>query len=228
MAAITWYLTSNLAGTAQQEMSEVDPGAEAFASPVYGFITGTVAATNYASADAQTEVPSASFGATAQPDGSIVTTANAGDCWRSTNTYNGTFATANWTAHLCIRANTSAGGTSRGRVRVFSGPNADGSGATERTAAAQVCSTVTPATGTTTDSTLAFSVTGWTTSGAEYIFIQIGWETVTAGGMTTNDENFRVGNASGLGSRMISASFTSAAPPGGVFAKATHTIGGVS
>lgn len=211
MAAIVWYLTSSLGGTAHQAMSETDPGAEAFASPVYGWSTGTVVAARYARADAQNEVTSATFGTTVYPDGIIVTTAGAGDCFVSDTTYNGTFDTGTWTIDLNIRANGSAGGTSRGRVRVFSGPNQDGSSATERTSATMVGSTVTPSTSATTNSQCTGSVTGWTTSGAEYILIQVAWETVTAGGMATNDEDFRVGNASGAGTKVTSANFTATA-----------------
>ncbi len=215
-----WYLTSNLGGTAHQGMSETDPGTEAFASPVYGWIVGTNGANLYASADAQTEVARTVFSATLQPDGSIVTTAGAGDCWVTTSTYTGTFVTGNWVVNGCARANTAAGGTSRMRVRVFSGPNQDGTSATERTSAVQVCSTITPSTTVTNNSTVTFSLTGFTVS-SEYIFIQVGWETVTAGGGVTVDVNFRVGNSAGLGSRVISAPFSAMSSTGVATATAT-------
>lgn len=210
MPTITWFGTSNLVSV-HQEMSETDPGTEAYASPVTGWITGTTVSARYSELDAQTERAAATFSTTVQPDGTINTGAGAGDCFRSTNAYNGTFDTGNWVINLCIRANTSAGGTSRGRVRIFSGAAVDGSDAVERTGATMVGSTVTPSTSTTNNSTVTASVTGWTTTGAEYIFIQTAWETVTAGGMTTNDVNFRVGNASGAGTRFVSANFTVAA-----------------
>lgn len=192
-------------------MSETDPGAEAYASPVTGWIVSTGAGPDYSKLDSQVEQAAATFGATVEPDGSIDTT--VGDCLRSLNTYNGTFDTGNWEPHFCVRANTN-GGAHDGRAgfRVFSGPNADGSGATERTAARQVGSgVVNLATSATQDSTVAFSVTGWTTSGAEYIFLQVGWERQGAGGMTTSDVNMRIGNASALGTRLITANFTSSA-----------------
>lgn len=212
MAALTWFLTSSLNGASQQGLSETDPGAEGYASPVYGWIVGTTAGGNFSSADAQTEAAAATFGATAQPDGTPVTTAGAGDCWVTASTYSGTFDTGNWTIDQCIRANTSAGGTSRGRARVFRTANQDGSSATEVTAAVMVGSTVTPSTSSTTDSTVTASINTFSVTN-EYILIQIGWETVTAGGMTTNDVNYRVGNGSGAGTRVTSANFTSTATP---------------
>jgi hypothetical protein len=214
MPAINWYGTSSLASV-HQEMSETDPGTEAYASPVTGWVVSTGAGPDYAPLDSQTEQAATTFlGSPVEPDGSINTT--NGDCLRSTNTYNGTFDTGNWTCTLGVRAQT-IGGAQDGRAafRVFSGPNADGSGATERTAARQVGSgTLNLDTTVTQASTATFSVTGWTTSGAEYVFVQVGWERQGAGGMTTADVNLRVGNASGKATRVTSANFTAAAPTG--------------
>jgi hypothetical protein len=205
MATLTWFVTSNLAGTAQQEMSVTDPGTEVSASPTYGWTVGTTASGNFSSADAQTQQAAGTFSSTAQPDGTIVTTANAGDCWRTTTTYAGIFASGNWVFHACIRA-TVAGGTSRARFRLFRGATGDGSSATEITSSAQVGSTVTPATGSTTDSTVTVNLGNVVVSN-EYLFVQWAWETVTAGSMSTNDIVVRVGNASSNGSRVTTPDF---------------------
>lgn len=207
MAALTWYVTSSKAGTAHQEISETDPGTEAYASPTYGWISGTTAAGRYSSADTQTERAAATFATGAQPDGSIVTTASGGDCWRTTNTYIGSFASGNWVFHGCVRSQTAAGGTGRARFRLFRGSSSVGTGATEITSGASVGSTITNATGTTRDSTVTTALGAFSVNG-EYLFVQWAWEIVSAGSMTTQDVNVRVGNASSLGARVNTPNFT--------------------
>ena len=138
----------------------------------------------------QTNQASATFSGTAHPDGSIDT--STGDCWRTTNTYIGSFAAANWNLHFACRGVTQAG-TQDGRVRyrLFRGANADGTGATEITSAHQqgglVTNLLTSATQTSTATFNpgAFSVTN------EYIFVQLAWERTGAGGMTTTDVAMR-------------------------------------
>lgn len=206
MPAKTWFVTSSLASV-HQDMSETDPGAEAYASPVYGWIVSAGAGPDYSKADAQVEQTSATFGATVEPDGSIDVT--VGDCWRTTNTYNGTFDTGNWVFHCCVRAQTN-GGTQDGRAafRLFRGANADGTGATEITSARQVGSnTVDLLTTVTQDSTVTVNITGFSVTN-EYLFVQLGWERQGGGSMTNSDVNIRVGNTSSNGSRVESPNFT--------------------
>lgn len=208
MPAITWYVTSNLASV-HQDMSETDPGTEAYASPVYGWIVSTGTG-DYSKANSQVEQAASTFGVTIEPDGSIDTT--VGDCWRSTNTYNGTFDTGNWVFNCCVRANTN-GGAHDGNAgfRLFRSANADGTSATEITAARQEGSAVTDlATGVTQNSNVTVNITSFTVTN-EYIFVQLGWERVGAGGMTTSDVNIRVGNSASLGSRVVSPNFTAVA-----------------
>jgi hypothetical protein len=214
MAAITWYATNNLVSGVHQEMSETDPGTEANASPQTGWVVGT-GATLHASFDAQTSVPSASFTATTQPDGTPVTTAGAGDCLRSTNALTGSFASGNWQVHFCVRGVTQAG-TQDGRIRfrLLRGANADGSGATDISGAQQQGSLVSNLLSTVTqDSSLTFNP-GVINVANEFIFIQLAWERTGAGGMTTTDVAMRIGNASGNGTRVISADFTATVPAG--------------
>jgi hypothetical protein len=208
VAALTFFMTSSLVSV-HQEMSETDPGTEAYASPVTGWIVST-GTTNRSHLAAQVEQAAATFVDTAPPDGSIDTT--TGDCLRSTLAYTGDFADANWVLSLCVRANTN-GGTQDGLgyCRLFRGANADGSSATEITAAAQASTAVdnlttsATLTGTVTFNPGAFSVAG------EYLFLQLAWGRTGAGGMTSADVNFRVGNASGAGTRCVTANFTATA-----------------
>lgn len=206
MAAITWYATNNLANV-HVEMSTTDPGAEATTSPVTGWVVST-GATNRSAMFAQVERAATTFVDTTPPSGTI-DTAN-GDCFRSTSTYNGSFASGNWNVHTAWRATTN-GGAQDGLMycRLFRSANADGSSATEITAAAQAGSAVTNlATSATQVSTATFDPGAFSVTN-EYIFVQIAWERTGAGGMTSADVNMRIGNGSGTGTRVISADFTS-------------------
>lgn len=206
MAAITWYATSNLASV-HQEMSETDPGAEAYASPVTGWVVST-GATNHGAFNSQTEATS--FPDTTAPDGTIDTT--NGDCLRSATTYNGTFAAADWNIHFACRANSNGGAQDgRMRCRLLRSANADGSSATEITAAQQQGGLVTNlATSATQTSTATFNPGSFTVTN-EYVFIQLGWERTGAGGMSTSDVNMRVGSSTGT--RIISSDFTPSSTP---------------
>lgn len=211
MAALTWYATNNLASV-HQEMSETDPGTEAYASPVTGWVVST-GGTNHAAFDSQVEVAASAFVDAAPPDGSIDTT--NGDCLRSATTYSGDFASANWNVHFACRANNNGGAQDgRMRCRLFRSANVDGSGATEITGAQQQGGLVTNlATSATQVSTATFNPGAFTVN-AEYIFIQLAWERTGAGGMSTSDVNMRIGNGSGTGTRVISSNFTVASPTG--------------
>jgi hypothetical protein len=208
MAALTWFATSSLVSV-HQEMSETDPGTEGYASPVTGWIVGT-GSTNHSALNSQAERAASTFADAAPPDGSIDST--DGDCLRSTDQYTGDFASANWVVNFCVRANSSATGQGgRMRCRLFTSVNADGSGATEITAAQQVGSAVTTLlTSVTQNSSVTFNPGAFSVAG-EYVFVQLAWERQVAASMTTADVNMRVGNASGLGTRVVSADFTATA-----------------
>jgi hypothetical protein len=209
---MTWYVTNNLGdGSPHQAMSETDPGTEAYASPVTGWIVST-GATNHSPYDAQVEQAAATFVNTTPPDGSIDTA--AGDCWRTDRPYVGDFASANWNVHFACRANT-GGDTQDGRIRIrlFRGNINDGNGATEITAGHIQGGLVTNLlTSATQVSTATFNPGAFTVNG-EFIFVQLAWERTGAAGMTTYDVNMRIGNASGTGSRVISSDFTNPGLP---------------
>ena len=213
MAALSWFVTNSILDSVHQEMSETSPGADATSSPNYGWTVGVVAAGNYAKADAGSEVNGTFATTPVEPDGSITTTANAGDCWRSTNKYSGTFDTGNWTFQMAVIAVTT-GGDQDGNAgfRLFRSANADGSGATEITTGRLVGGAVTNLATSAQQASVhnstsigSFSVTD------EYLFVQVGWEIVGPGGKTTRDVIHRVGTTASL---VTSPNFTPALAKG--------------
>lgn len=202
MATITWFMTNTLVSV-HQEMSETSPGADATSSPNVGWTVSTTAPTVYAEFDAGTKAAAATFSATARPDGSINT--SIGDCLRTTNTYNGSFASANWTINGMVIGVTNSGAQDgRLRYRLFRSTNADGSGATEITAGAQLGATITNLSTSQQNSSVTFNPGAFSLTN-EYLFIQIGWEITGAGGMSTTDVVMRVGTTA---TRVVSSNFT--------------------
>lgn len=204
MAGLTWYLTDNSVGPGS-DLSDTDPGAEAYRSPVTGWIVGT-GSTNNSAWYNDTERASSTFADTTPPDGSLDTT--NGDFWVSPSPLTGVFASGNWNIYFAVRANT-GGNTQGGNLvcRLFRGPNQDGSGATEITAAQQSGSAVTNLlTSATQVSTATFNPGSFSVSN-EYIFVQIAWARTAGASMTTYDVNARIGNGSGTGSRVVTADF---------------------
>lgn len=205
MGAKTWFGTNTVLSTLSQEMSETSPGADATSSPNVGWTVGT-GSTNAADMDAGTKVASSAFTGTGPPDGSLVTgTGSNGDHFRSTNKYTGSFASGNWVWHGVVIGVTNSGAQDgRIDVRLFRGPNADGTGATEITAGKQTGSTITNLSTTQQDSTVTFNPGAFSVTD-EYIFIQVAWVRTGAGGMSTTDVVFRYGTTA---TRLISADFT--------------------
>src|SRR6185503_10124033 len=111
MATKTFYL-KDVAVSGFGSLSETDPGASTTNT---GWVVAKVASGNFAALLYGTERASSSFSTT---DYLVTTHPNpgSGDSWRSENTYNGTFANANWTFTFAVRAISNAG-TQRGRVK---------------------------------------------------------------------------------------------------------------
>jgi hypothetical protein len=146
------------------------------------------------------------FTGTTVPDGTLDTTLK--DAFRTTNPLTGDFASGNWTFSFVVRAVTSAS-SQNGRIRCrLIKADADGSNATEITAAQQQGSLVGAMSSTTTDytSTVTFNP-GVVTLSNQYLFIQIAWERTTAGGMTSADVNWRTGSSASLGTRIATTDF---------------------
>lgn len=203
-------MTNNLASV-HQEASETSPGADATASPITGWIvsTGNI---NYSPLNSQVEQAASSFVATpVHPDGTIDIT--NGDCIRTLNTYNGDFVAGTWTASITAIAVTN-GGAQDGlmAVRLHRSANADGSGATQLTAARVAGSAITDLTTTIAQTSTATFNPGAFTVTNEYLFLELGCERTGAGGMTSADMDLRIGNNS---TRLVSTDFTPAAPPAG-------------
>lgn len=206
MAAKTYYLTNALSSNVQQFITEISQGANATISPNYGWTVGTTAAGNYASADTQTMVPAISFGATAQPDGSIVTTQSAGDSWRSPVPLTGSFDAGTWTFQGSVIGNLVVGAAGRCRFRLFRSSNSDGSSATEITSGVVVGSTIGVNSLGQTDSIGTVSLSAFSLTN-EYLFVQIGWEITTAAsghGAALTSVRFRSGNTA---SQVITTNF---------------------
>src|SRR5262245_22603741 len=205
MAVLTWFATNNLVSV-HQEMGEIDPGGtNAFASPVTGWVVGT-ATTNFSKFNSQVEATV--FDGT-YPVSPIDST--NGDCFRTTNTYNGSFASANWTVAFEWAANTSASGQSVVVwLRLYRGANADGSSATELKSSSISGGTLGIGGGSTVSMGAIFNPGAFSVSN-EYIFIQLACQRTVAGSMSTADCNLRVGGTNH--SKVTSADFTAVAPP---------------
>lgn len=222
MPALNWYLTNNSVSVGS-DLSETDPGAEAYRSAVTGWIVSIIAAGNYSSYFNDVERAAATFGATAQPDGSLDT--SNGDFWTSPTALTGSFAATDWTIYAAVRAQTRASGQDgRVRARIFRGVNQDGTGATEITSAATDGTTVTDLLTTVTQvSTVTVNPGAFSVSN-EYIFIQLAWEITGDATFATADVNFRIGNGSSAGSRVITSEFTAGTAGGSVAPKLSTGI----
>lgn len=201
MAAKTLYLTT----------SEVDnwcslsESAQTAATTASGWTVST-GATNHSELESGVERAASTFTGTTVPDGSLDST--LGDAFRA-GPFTGNFANANWTFQFAVRAVTN-GGAQDGRIRfrLFKGPNADGSSATEITAAQQQASEVlNVATGADSNSTLTFNPGAFSVEN-DYLFVQVAWERTGAGGMTNADVLLRTGSSGPAGTHIVTADFS--------------------
>src|SRR5262245_50968144 len=208
-------------------MTETAPGAgsEGASSPNAGW-THAQGSTNTAAFDAQTEVAATAFTGTTHPDGSINTGAGAGDCLRSANKYTGTFDAGNWTVNFSVIGVTVGAQNATGRIRcrLFRSANADGSGATEITSAAQDGGTInnwgtsSPLVSTATFNPGSFSVAD------EYLFVELAWQRTQAGVMAGTDAIMYLGNAAANGTRVVSPNFTASGTPTNVAAPIASAV----
>lgn len=204
-------ITLRLGAGADGNFAAMDENDQAAASRTDGWTVGKVATAFSAEYDQGTKQATGAFtsqGTTAKP-ASFLTGATA-NAFKSAVKYNGSFDTSNWVMTFAVRASVVNAQTGRMRARVFTSPNADGSGATERTGATQV-GTTSAVPSTTADVT---TVVTWTPGASfnlhnEFIFIVIAWETVVAGGSNTADILLRTGQ-SATGTRIVTGTFTAA------------------
>jgi hypothetical protein len=192
MATKSLYLKDALAGTSDH-LSLQDGGTPpGDATTTTSWDLDKVAPTVYCEMDSQAEQPSSSFGATAQPNGTINTT--NGDCFRTENTLSGSWASGTWTLAFPVVAVVDGGQDGRIRIRLHRGTNQDGSGATEITSAGQDGSVVTDLDATPQTSTVSFNP-GAITMTAEYLFVEVAWEITGAASKNNSDVFLRVGSA---------------------------------
>jgi len=125
---VTTFYFKDVAVNGFGSLSETDPGASTM-------ITGWVVAKNASPNFAKVLYGTERSGAFSSTDAMATASGPAsGDSFRTENTYNGTFANANWTVTLAARAVTSASSqTGAVKVRLWRSVNADGSSATQIT-----------------------------------------------------------------------------------------------
>lgn len=207
MASLKFYLYDALVNS-WQKMDEATTGAATTAGWIVS--TGTTNRSEWQSGTGSaTERVATTFDAVTYPDGSL--NASIFDAFRSTNAYTGDFSSANWTVVGAMRAVTN-GGSQTGVLycRLFKA-DSDGSNITEITSAAQASATSgTIGTAADTEVTITFNPGAWSISN-QYIFLQIAWGRVAAGGMTSADVHFRTGSATTTGTRITTSTFVTTA-----------------
>lgn len=141
-----------------------------------GWTVGGATPVAYSRQTYNVEVPGANFTATLQPSGSPVNSAQ--DCWRY-GPSTGTFSLGTWYSSISVIAVTSGGvQDGRARMRLWRSHNADGTGATEITAASGVMvgSLVTDLSTTVAQSSAASARIAAFAVNGEYLFLQVAWE----------------------------------------------------
>lgn len=190
--ALTLYMKDVVptGATLHRSLSESASGISA-ATLSTGWTPGTNASTRFALQNGGSKVASASFGGTTLP--TAAPSATVGDCWRSENTYTGTFTTGTWALKVGLRSVTAAlSGSVNVRIRLWRSTDPNGVGATEFTTAAAV-STSTGALNTSTDVTVTATTLsiGPVRLTDEFIFVTVAMGVIGASGSATADALFR-------------------------------------
>ena len=210
MAVRTFRVTTQVTGN----FAIVDEIDQAAANRTDGWVSAKLAPAFTSEFDVSVKRASGTFSTdpvTPKPPQLILGT--AANAFRTPNPLKGTFANTNWTFTFALRCTVASAQRGRMQMRIFKGPNSDGTGATQLTGSTLIGSTTPSALSTTADQT---SVVNWSPGGTvvlddEYLFFAIAWYIVTAGGSNSADVVIRTGQAAG-GSRLDTPDFT-AAPP---------------
>ena len=117
MAAKTFYFKDAAASSSNHGSLQDGGSAPAAATTATGWTVSKTATGNFSAQDYAAEQLNSTFSTTSSLASSSGPNNTTGDCWRSENTINGTFANANWTIAAQLRAVTS-GGDQDGRLRV--------------------------------------------------------------------------------------------------------------
>jgi len=190
-AAVTFYLLDSLASSSNHYSLQEGGAPPTTATTGTGWTVGTTASLNYARMSAGVERAAGTFGSTQQPNGGPDNT--LGDCWRS-DLLNITIPGGQWHVDIPVIA-VSSGGDIAGSmfVRLWRSANADGSSATEITAGSQVTNNASNLTTSTPQILTKVFTLGDVTLTNEYLFMQIAWAILTAGGAADRDVLIRVG-----------------------------------
>lgn len=108
-----------------------------------------------------------------------------GDCWRTSATLTGVFASGNWTIAVGFRMTTGVA-QGRARVRIWRSANVDGSSPTDVAGATQVGTTTAAMSSTTTTftSTITWAAPSFTVT-SEYLFFQVEFQEQTSAGTSS-------------------------------------------
>jgi len=152
--------------------------------PSVGWKVGSQASGYSAPFDVNTNIATwtANSGGPVHPDGSINTGANVGDCWRTAVPLSGSFANASWTFQCSIiKTGIGAFGSADGRAifRLFKSATEDGSSGVTEITSGQLVGSTELVTTSQTDSIYTGTIDAFTVTD-EYLFIQVGWEIITA------------------------------------------------
>lgn len=172
----TFYLLDSAASGSNFGQLQTGGSPPSTATTATGWTVDLVASSNYALMAYAAERASTTFSGTAQPAGNPDN--SLGDCFRSTSTMSGDFATGVWTIAVpVIAVSAAAGQDGRVRVRLWKSANATGTSPTELTSGAVAGTTVTNlTTGAEQISTVTTgSITGFSMAN-DYLFVQIAWE----------------------------------------------------
>lgn len=200
MAALTLYCKDAVPTGATLHRSLQDGGSITAATTTTGWVADSNASAQSCLMVGGTEVArnAATWGTTLQPSAAPSTT--LGDCWRTENTYNGTFANSNWVFTFGFRSVTAAyTGRLKLAIRIWRTTSQTGASAVELTSGRVVSAATGANLSTSADTTLTCT---WTpgatvTLADEYLFVNTGIEITSAGGGTTQDFDFRVSSAGG-------------------------------
>jgi hypothetical protein len=210
MAAKIYYLMNAADANGWQSLNDGTPQAAVVIGGGWVVSTGAV---NHSAFEQGVERAATTFVNTTPPAaGGPGVTLN--ESFRSQNSLNGDFASANWVFHFVVIA-VSNGGSQDGRVRFrIYKADADGTNATEITAAQQQASIVIDVTTSVgLDSTLTVNPGAFTITN-QFLFIQVAWERTGAGAMTNSDIHFITGIVGPDGTRIDTSDFTPAAVTG--------------
>jgi hypothetical protein len=179
MAVKTLYFKNAAPSGAATSLSLQDGGtAPTGALTATGWTVGTTTGGRQSAMLVGTERLATTFG---NPDS--IPSFTASSCWRTENAISGTFANTDWTLAFRVRAVTlAASQTGLMKVRIWKSTNADGSGATQLTAA-KLNGTTTSALSVSISQT---STVTWTPGGTvvlsnEYLWVQCEWTTGLSG-----------------------------------------------